>query len=591
MLMSVNRHFSLDELRGFKPRICNSFATISIGERFIVCNRQHPDGDPSAYFFTDLRACNLMWSFQHLDDQKREKLTRLAGESGQTVEMDHLDTVSFVQVLENAHKIGGNYDEKTSTMAPLPQLIHETAFNQRMQTEYIDVETSFVYVDAVRAVTRLIRPAGILAYDDAALSRNETARRFQSLILPYGFVNQLQRLTLNVPVRYTMGQRAMIMGSGRKATSVNQSYLYFVVAPFNEILCGPDKGKTEAYGPMMTTRSRTLVYNEHTKHVVYDQQYTGIFYFTEPGKTWNAVHADVRRHCLRYTKSNTIRDQPTMHRTIATIRLGIVPIRTTEFPRVTHEDGRESYVVSDLLYCPESTWTYTSFNYEHPPDLLRNHTVGDTIPRTCDDDRRNEVQIMYHSGYRDSGYRDSGYRRRGREIEDDGNLSLKSKYQKLETPGHSSGFKKVPLYEQEIRREERLREKEEQEIHRIIKMMQREQTSQKYHSTLYKTAQEKEDIQRPREQGKIFLEELGSEIVQILIERDEREKRNPPQTKQPKESLLELANRRLIADIINYQEQEDAKYETEKKTIQRRKRKTCNTTRLDKNTKCDEPPT
>ena len=169
--------------------IANSFECVTVGERFIVRERQHRGGDAFVHFYADLRACNLLWSYTRLDKLLSEKLVHLAGESGTTVSMNYLDTASLVQVLENAHLIGPNYSVFTSDMAPLVQLIHETTFNKDMRTEYIDEDTSLPYVDAVRAVTRNILPIGVLAYDSEALTRNDTSRRFQSLLLRNGYVN------------------------------------------------------------------------------------------------------------------------------------------------------------------------------------------------------------------------------------------------------------------------------------------------------------------------------------------------------------------------------------------------------------------
>ena len=99
--------------------IANSFESVTIGERFIVRERQHRGGDAFVHFYADLRACNLFWSYKRLDKPLSEKLVRLAGESGTTVSMNYLDTASLVQVLENAHLIGPNYNAVESDMSSM----------------------------------------------------------------------------------------------------------------------------------------------------------------------------------------------------------------------------------------------------------------------------------------------------------------------------------------------------------------------------------------------------------------------------------------------------------------------------------------
>ena len=128
----------------------------------------------------------------------------------------------------------------------------------------------------------------------------------------------------------------MILGGGTKIC-IDQVTLYFIIAPFNELLCGETvgTGTMEAYDASITTRGRRL--GDHANgqpRVVYDHQCTGAFLFAEPGMRISGVHDMVREQCIAYTKSNDIFNMPNMHRSIASIKLGVVPARDTELPRI-----------------------------------------------------------------------------------------------------------------------------------------------------------------------------------------------------------------------------------------------------------------
>ena len=265
-------------------------------------------------------------------------------------------------------------------MAPLAQLIHETVFDESMRRDYIDIASSFPILDALRAVTRDIRPVGIMAYGDGALSHVVGAGEFRALVLRYGYVNSVVPMQFNIPVARTINSTS-VMNSVSGSPHADQTALYVVVAPNNELLCGPGVGvpgtEVKLKDPAELMTGRVL---RDDLPVVYDQQYTMAFMFAHPTDTVEGGHRRIRERCVRYSECRNV--LPNSYRAIATMRLGIVPLRDGQLTRLQHGDGRESYEITDILYNPDSNWTYSDMSYERLPNAyasLTEHATVDAI--------------------------------------------------------------------------------------------------------------------------------------------------------------------------------------------------------------------
>lgn len=300
-----------------------------------------------------------------------EQMRVLCDDSGHKIDGQMIDTATLVHVLENTSNLGPHFDPQEQHLAPVAQLIAEESFGDEMRRAYISTEHSLPVCSVVDSLTTRIHPTGILAYDKHTMDAVPGLDRFRSILLSRGHVNSLANLCLSLPV-----SRTIDIENTRSARIGDQSTLYFVIGPHNELLLGDGVGShvpnTRSYTPSMVMNGRII---DHVgRYSVFDQAYTGAFIFASPTDTEFGILDKIRSRCLTNTSCQWVGDA--QFRSIAIIKLGTVPILPDLILKTTNDDGTESFLLDTFTFSP-GQWNVSDMWYRRP--LLFDGDVYDEV--------------------------------------------------------------------------------------------------------------------------------------------------------------------------------------------------------------------
>ncbi|KAJ8018605.1 hypothetical protein HOLleu_43312 [Holothuria leucospilota] len=321
------------------------------------------------------RECNLIWRFSgNIDDIARHGLMIDAGVSGVGYENNLIDTHTLHSILLYADRLDPNRPpEEEIDLAPLAKMIYGLSFTKAMVRDYINGEQNIPYVDTVRAITKHMLPQGLLMVKgDDGLDVVANTKMFHAKMLTKGYVNDLNRVTMQIPLDHTIDHMLLKSESG----DLN---LYYVIGPHNELLVGPGAGNENlrAASPARVIKGRRVqnmvkltgdptTGKRNTQSdpttIVYDQQLTGAFVFTKSTQNIEYVLSHMAARCLKYSACKHLADKSC--RTIGAIFLATIFKDDKRHVVTTSKAGNESLMLSNFYFCKGSQWKYRDFFYE-----------------------------------------------------------------------------------------------------------------------------------------------------------------------------------------------------------------------------------
>ncbi|KAJ8048094.1 hypothetical protein HOLleu_00267 [Holothuria leucospilota] len=326
------------------------------------------------------RECNLIWRFSgNIDEIARHGLMIDAGVSGVGYENNLIDTHTLHSMLLYADRLDPNRpSQEEIDLAPLAKMIYGLSFSKSMARDYINGEHNIPYIDTVRSITEHMLPQGLLIVQGDGLDVVANTKMFHAKMLTKGYVNDLNRVTMQIPLAHTIDHMLLKTYSG----NLN---LYYVIGPYNELLVGPGAGNknTRAAVPASVIKGRRVqnmvkLTGDPTKGerntqtdptiIVYDQKLTGAFVFTRSSQNIEYALSIMAARCIKYSACKCHADKSC--RTIRAIFLGTVCKDEKRHVVTTSKAGNESLMLNNFYFYKGSQWKYRDFFYE------RNNFLG-----------------------------------------------------------------------------------------------------------------------------------------------------------------------------------------------------------------------
>lgn len=326
-----------------------------------------------------LRRCNMLWSFiGEIDEKNKDGLMIDSGESGLLVSPHLFNHDLFIELMTGADSLDVNgVAPELDTMPPLGKMMRGLVYTKTMARNYMSAEKNLAFEDPVRALTKHVRPAGVLLVDNDALKSTHGLNLLNGTMLKRGFVNRLNSASLRLPLDLVTNPNLCKLDSG-------DLHAYFVVGPGNELLVGSEvgTGSRRAHTTSQVVKSRMVksgvdyagvdptkgVRKSNVKDVnvlVHDQQLAGSFVITRSTATIDSVLQEAAARCKKYTRCRNLVDKAA--RTVGAIKLGVLHYEEGRYRLEENGDGGKSLVFKNFFLSPDTKWRYLDFFYEKSP--------------------------------------------------------------------------------------------------------------------------------------------------------------------------------------------------------------------------------
>ena len=317
----------------------NCYEYVLIGGNFLLPKNapNAPTYDCGDNFVTAIQRCNLLFEVNAfgVDNENllRRKLALSSQDAGINVNVGYMDYATLETVLREFQNRGPHH--QPLVLSPLAEFLHSECTNHRR--DYISVKKSWAQQSPLQYLIRCVSPRGVMSTANNTWTKVPMMERHRSLMLTRGTARETNKhkIEMVLPAHRVFG----------KLCHEPQS-LYLVVGPSDELLCGPDclagYGDDSARGSEADMLVKARILNEARDKIVYDQQYTSMFYIAPQHWTDQAVAEAMASKCRKYTQCDDL--TPTRIMDLAVIRLGTLPATSTSLMR--KHDQPNSVVIS-----------------------------------------------------------------------------------------------------------------------------------------------------------------------------------------------------------------------------------------------------
>lgn len=363
----------------------NCYEYVLIGGNFLLPKNapNAPTYDCGDNFVTAIQRCNLLFQVSAFDvdneNKLREKLALSSQDAGINVNVDCMDYASLETVLREFQNLGPHH--RPLVLSPLAEFLHSEC--TRYRRDYISVEKSWAQQSPLQCLIRCVTPRGMMSTADNTWTKVPMMERHRSLILTRGKAHEgnKHKIEMVLPAHRVFG----------KLRHEPQS-LYLVIGPGDELLCGSDcmagYGNDSTRGSEADMLVKCRILNQARDKIVYDQQYTSMFFIAPQQWTDQAVAEVMASKCRQYTQCDDL--APLRIMDVAVLRLATLP--ATSGGLMQKHDQPNSVVIRHYDFYP-GTWFYLSFPYSAMDQItLRQDRKGAT-PLPVKGDQLNRDQL------------------------------------------------------------------------------------------------------------------------------------------------------------------------------------------------------